>query len=102
MAELFRAQHKPRSPPAPPKKIICPVCGQEHCQPDDECPVCGLRKQDRGNPEAVERERRIFLLPPDRKAAFREECEALLENPFGDFPAKIKKHREIFHKYGIE
>jgi hypothetical protein len=100
MAELFRVQYKPQAPP-PVKKITCPVCGNEHNSLDGECPVCGLRKQDRGNRETVEKERRVFRLPPDRKAAFQKEGAVLLENPFQDFFGKVKRQKDIYRKYGI-
>jgi hypothetical protein len=103
MAELFKVQYKPRPPPEPVsvENLPCPVCGREHSPIDDECPLCGLRKGHWGDREAVEKARRVFLLPPDKKAAFREECAALFETPSKDIPGLFKRQKDIYRKYGI-
>jgi hypothetical protein len=101
MAELFKVRRTPQAPPVSVKNVSCPVCGGEHNGLDEECPVCGLRKQDINDRGTIEKERRIFLLTPEKKAAFQQEYAALFENPFKDIPGTIKRQKELYRKYGI-
>jgi hypothetical protein len=100
MAELFKICHKPKPPPLV-ETIICPVCGTPHNKRDGECPDCRFSRNSLGVTGEIEQAKRIYALPPDEKAAFRQEMNSLLENPFEDFQNKIKKQREIYQKYGI-
>jgi DNA-binding MarR family transcriptional regulator len=76
------------------KTADCPVCGTKHDR--DRCPVCGLaRYADTG---AIERHRRYYALPPDRKAAY----DAALKECYALPPEKrFKRINEVWRQYNI-
>jgi rubrerythrin len=100
MTELFLVRHAPQAPP-PVVWYTCPVCGIKHDSLDPACPVCGLDKYLRDDPDEIERARLTYHLPPDQKAAFHAEYAALLELPMSEFRNILHKQRELYQKYGI-
>jgi hypothetical protein len=95
-AELF-SRRKPPDPPAP-ALTVCPVCGREHPVPDEACPVCGLP----GGASAgtVVFQKNLFRLPPEKKAAFARESEAIAFSRRG-IAEKVRLQEELLENYGF-
>jgi hypothetical protein len=106
VAALYRAERdreqRLRDSAAPPEPTLCPVCGHRFLPGEDTCPACRLPVQDArfGGDDRLARARAFHALPPDQKAAYDRELEALL-NGDCDTKTKINTVAEINARYGL-
>lgn len=83
--------------------VLCPVCGKEIGVYDDNCTECGLVIFDRDKEDVVEKQRRIYLMPEDKK----DEYYKALEQAYKDSDCRtlssefIQRTRNIELEFGI-
>jgi hypothetical protein len=76
----FKAASRP--PPEPiPVFLTCPVCATRHDR--EACPECGLKNGADG--EAVRYAKRLYALPPEKRAEYGERAEQIFFASKGDF-----------------
>jgi len=101
--ELYRESARP-----PPVTVLsCPVCGTEHDAALDMCPLCGLKAQDRNDPKSLELAKKLYAMPPDKKAAYEKEVDILFREPCfngflsRNFEEKMHRLNCLKEKYGL-
>ena len=82
MAEKFRA-FIALSREAQPPPVVCPVCALSHNARDSQCPHCGINQD--ASPAEINKERELFNLPPDKRAAYLERQSAIVLECGSDF-----------------
>jgi hypothetical protein len=103
-AALYRGGGIPPPQEAGAAEITCPACGETHGGGLSECPRCGLARGRYGDPEEVEKQRRINALPADARREYEAEAEAAFFAAAGEKrnPAEYRDQWiEIQKKYHI-
>ena len=91
---------------APEKKkdFRCPVCGCMHSA-FEECPNCGLDKDDRNNAELISIRQKELKLLPEQRRKLDEEMVALtmefMSLPPNRWAEKKQRKKQIYAKYGL-
>jgi hypothetical protein len=100
-AELYREYLRSRPPP-PDRPVSCPVCGTGH-KANQACPRCGLEAAVRDDQVRVERHKRLYSMPSDKRAAYESEMEALIEKrpSTGDLHNYFRQLKDLNGKYGL-
>jgi hypothetical protein len=102
---LFQETHKKKRDPPPQAVITCPVCGTEHEQKEN-CPECGLAREDITNEETIAKQKQLYTLSPEDRKAYEEALVGLA----ADFGAKqsanpgltlLQKKHDLEEKYGL-
>jgi hypothetical protein len=79
MALLYRNAEKERlKTKAPVSQTICPACGTAFSEKLECCPECELDKRDWEDPGKIERQKKFYLLPGERKDEYIKEQWAFL------------------------
>ena len=95
--ELYREANPPE------QTLACPVCGTEHgaCK---NCAACGLDAALRNDEEHVENARKLYRMPPPRRAAYEAEFAALSNHPpakDADLKEYFRRLKALHQKYGL-
>jgi hypothetical protein len=78
MAALYRDVEKERhKAKAPVPQTTCPACGTVHPACLEQCPECGLGKEDREDPAKIARQKKFYQLPKEAKDEYAGEQWAL-------------------------
>ena len=100
LAELYLQESRP--PPA--ETFKCPVCSKEHDASLSACPACGFGSAYRKDQKKISKEKKLFEMPEDAKAAYGEEFDNLRES-IKSKGLGFKEGRVLFdsldQKYGL-
>jgi hypothetical protein len=78
MAALYRNVEKERhKAKAPVPHKTCPACETVHPAHLEQCPECGLEKEDGEDPSKIARQKKFHRLPPEIKDEYAKEQWAL-------------------------
>jgi hypothetical protein len=90
-------EHKNRKSPV----IVCPVCGEEHPEQLEECPVCRLSKTDMRDEKEVMMQKKIFSMPAEERERYREEIARAYFSNRNNIEQAEKQWLEIRKKYHL-
>jgi hypothetical protein len=83
MAALYRTVEKERHKTnAPVPRLTCPACETAHPAYLEQCPECGLEKEDREDPAKIARQKKFYQLPQEVKDEYTKEQWALFSQAF--------------------
>jgi len=96
--QIFLAQYK-NTERNEPKEKICAACGFHYTGNIYECPECGFKYFDRGNPEKIEEARWKNSLTPAEFDKFNEELSKIINEKFehvADYTVELENLKSKF------